>query len=233
MKENVLTKKITDKEAIIGIIGMGYVGIPLGIEFAQNGFEVLGFDTDEDKVNDINSGKQIMKHISTKKMKSFIENGSRATFEFNELETVDCILMCVPTPLDIYEQPDMSFVEKATTTISQNLKKGQLIILESTTYPGTTKEIIKPILETSGLVAGKDFFLAYSPEREDPGNKDFSVSRIPKVIGGLTSKCLDVANALYSQIIDKTINVSSPETAEATKLMENIFRAVNLSLIHI
>ena len=232
MIENALTKKINDKKAIIGIIGMGYVGIPLGIEFTKNGFEVLGFDTDESKVNDINSGKQIMKHISTKKMKSFIENGSRATFEFNELETVDCILMCVPTPLDIYEQPDMSFVEKATSTVSQNLKKGQLIILESTTYPGTTKEIIKPILETSGLVAGKDFFLAYSPEREDPGNKDFSVSRIPKVIGGLTPKCLNVANTLYSQIIDTTIKVSSPETAEATKLMENIFRAVNIAMVN-
>ena len=232
MIENDITKKINDKKAIIGIIGMGYVGIPLGIEFAKNGFEVLGFDTDESKVNDINSGKQIMKHISTKKMKDFIGNGNRATLKFSELKTVDCILMCVPTQLDIYEQPDMSFVEKATSTVSQNLKKGQLIILESTTYPGTTKEIIKPILETSGLVAGKDFFLAYSPEREDPGNKDFSVSKIPKVIGGLTPKCLNVANTLYSHIIDTTIKVSSPETAEATKLMENIFRAVNIAMVN-
>ena len=232
MKENILFNKIINKKAIIGIIGMGYVGIPLGIEFTQNGFEVLGFDTDKEKVNNINSGKQIMKHIPAEALNGFIKSGGRATSEFNELGNVDCILMCIPTPLDIHEQPDMSFVEKATTTISQNLKKGQLVVLESTTYPGTTKELIKPILETSGLVAGKDFFLAYSPEREDPGNHDFSVSRIPKVIGGLTPKCLNVANTLYSEVIDKTIKVSSTETAEATKLMENIFRAVNIAMVN-
>jgi UDP-N-acetyl-D-glucosamine dehydrogenase len=173
-----------------------------------------------------------MKHISQESMEKFIKNGSKATSNFDELKKVDCILMCVPTPLDIYEQPDMSYVKKATTTISKNLKKGQLVILESTTYPGTTKEIIKPILEMSGLSAGKDFFLAYSPEREDPGNKDFSVARIPKVIGGLTPACLNVANELYSKIIEQTVKVSSPETAEATKLMENIFRAVNIAMVN-
>ena len=173
-----------------------------------------------------------MKHISSKKMTKFVENGCKATSDFEGLKHTDCILMCVPTPLDIYEQPDMSYVESATKTISENLRKGQLVILESTTYPGTTKEIIKPILEESGLIAGKDFFLAYSPEREDPGNKDFSVSKIPKVIGGLTDKCLNVADALYSQIITKTVKVSSPETAEATKLMENIFRAVNIAMVN-
>ena len=227
-----LAKKIANKKARIGIIGMGYVGIPLGFEFTRGGFTVLGFDTDDKKVNKINEGKQIMKHISSKRMKGFIHKGSKATFDFSELRTVDCILMCVPTPLDIYEQPDMSYVNKATNTISQNLRKGQLVILESTTYPGTTKEIIKPLLEKSGLVAGKDFFLAYSPEREDPGNKDFSVSKIPKVIGGLTPNCLDLANTLYSQIVNKTVKVSSPETAEATKLMENIFRAVNIAMVN-
>ena len=227
-----LVKKIADKKARIGIIGMGYVGIPLGFEFTRGGFTVLGFDTDDKKVNRINEGKQIMKHISAKRMKGFVDRGSKATSDFNELRTVDCILICVPTPLDIYEQPDMSYVKKATNTISQNLRKGQLVILESTTYPGTTKEIIKPLLEKSGLVAGKDFFLAYSPEREDPGNKDFSVSKIPKVIGGLTPNCLDLANILYSQIVNKTVKVSSPETAEATKLMENIFRAVNIAMVN-
>jgi len=232
MNEKKIIKKINDKEAKIGIIGMGYVGIPLGIEFAQNGFSVVGFDTDNVKIKNINSGKQIMKHISTKMMNTFVKNGGKATSDFTELKSVDCILVCVPTPLDIYEQPDMSFVEKATNSISRNIKEGQIVVLESTTYPGTTKEIIKPILEKSGLVAGNDFFLAYSPEREDPGNKDFSVSKIPKVIGGLTPKCLNVANALYSQIIEKTIKVSSPEAAEATKLMENIFRAVNIAMVN-
>ena len=183
-----LITKINNKKAKVGIIGMGYVGVPLGIEFANNGLKVIGFDTDNQKVKNINSGKQIMKHISKSSMEKFIKTGSKSTSDFEELKNVNCILMCVPTPLDIYEQPDMSYVKKATETISKNLKKGQLIILESTTYPGTTKEIIKPILEESGLSAGKDFFLAYSPEREDPGNKKFSVSRIPKVIGGLTPK---------------------------------------------
>ena len=232
MNDKGLIDKINSKKAKIGIIGMGYVGVPLGIEFANNGLKVIGFDTDNEKVKDINSGKQIMKHISQESMRKFINNGSKATSDFDELKNVDCILMCVPTPLDIYEQPDMSYVEEATKTISKNLKKGQLVILESTTYPGTTKEIIKPILEESGLSAGKDFFLAYSPEREDPGNKDFSVSKIPKVIGGLTPLCLNVANELYSKIIEKTVKVSSPETAEATKLMENIFRAVNIAMVN-
>ena len=232
MNENELIDKINSKKAKIGIIGMGYVGVPLGIEFANNSFEVIGFDTDDEKVEKINLGKQIMKHISQESMGKFIKKGSKATTNFDKLKNVDCAIMCVPTPLDIYEQPDMSYVKKATTSISKNLKKGQLIILESTTYPGTTKEIIKPILEKSGLSAGKDFFLAYSPEREDPGNKDFSVARIPKVIGGLTPACLNVANELYSNIIEKTVKVSSPETAEATKLMENIFRAVNIAMVN-
>ena len=232
MIDRELISKIKEKNAKIGIVGMGYVGVPLGIEFAERGLEVVGFDTDAEKIGNINSGKQIMKHISSKKMAKFIKNGSKATSDFEELKHTDCILMCVPTPLDIYEQPDMSYVESATKTISKNLRKGQLVILESTTYPGTTKEIIKPILEESGLTAGKDFFLAYSPEREDPGNKDFSVSKIPKVIGGLTDKCLSVADALYSQIISETVKVSSPETAEATKLMENIFRAVNIAMVN-
>ena len=232
MIDRELIAKIKDKKAKIGIVGMGYVGVPLGIEFAERGLEVVGFDTDAKKIENINSGKQIMKHISSKKMAKFIKNGSKATSDFEELKHTDCILMCVPTPLDIYEQPDMSYVESATKTISKNLRKGQLVILESTTYPGTTKEVIKPILEESGLVAGKDFFLAYSPEREDPGNKDFSVSKIPKVIGGLTDKCLSVADALYSQIISETVKVSSPEAAEATKLMENIFRAVNIAMVN-
>ena len=145
---------------------------------------------------------------------------------------MDCLIICVPTPLKIQEQPDMSYVENASNLISKNIKKGQLIILESTTYPGTTKELVKPILEESGLKAGKDFFLAYSPEREDPGNKEFNVSKIPKVIGGYTKKCLEATDSLYKNIISKTVKVSSMETAESTKLMENIFRAVNIAMVN-
>ena len=232
MSEKKLIRKIEQKKAKIGIMGMGYVGVPLGLEFSRKKLKVMGFDTDEKKIKDINSGKEIMKHISKKMMQEFTTNHGKATSNFNLIKDMDCILMCVPTPLDVYEQPDMSYVKKATATIANNIRKGQLIILESTTYPGTTREIIKPILEESGLEAGKDFFLAYSPEREDPGNKDFPVSKIPKVIGGLTEKCLNVANTLYSQIIEETVIVSSPETAEATKLMENIFRAVNIAMVN-
>ena len=227
-----LCGKIDDKKANIGIIGMGYVGIPLGLEFAKRGFPVTGFDKDKDRVNVINSGKQVMKHISKEAMKNFVDNNGSATTEFSVIGDMDCLIICVPTPLDEHEQPDMSYVERASNTIGRYLKKGQLVVLESTTYPGTTREVVKPILEKSKLEAGKDFFLAYSPEREDPGNKEFSVSKIPKVMGGFTSDCLKVTSALYKNIVSETVEVSSMETAEATKLMENIFRAVNIAMVN-
>ncbi len=226
------SEKLQNKTAKIGILGMGYVGIPLGLEFAKRQFEVLGFDKDQKRIDDINSGSQIMKHIPEKDMRLFVDNGGSATNDFTKINTRDCLIICVPTPLDIHEQPDMSYVENASNLISKNMKKGQLIILESTTYPGTTKELIKPILEKSGLKAGEDFFLAYSPEREDPGNKDFNVSKIPKVIGGYTNECLEVTDLLYKNIVSKTVKVSSMETAESTKLMENIFRAVNIAMVN-
>ena len=226
------SEKLQNKTAKIGILGMGYVGIPLGLEFAKRQFEVLGFDKDQKRIDDINSGSQIMKHIREKDMRLFVDNGGSATNDFTKINTRDCLIICVPTPLDIHEQPDMSYVENASNLISKNMKKGQLIILESTTYPGTTKELIKPILEKSGLKAGEDFFLAYSPEREDPGNKDFNVSKIPKVIGGYTNECLEVTNLLYKNIVSETVKVSSMETAESTKLMENIFRAVNIAMVN-
>ena len=228
-----LEKKIKDKKAKIGIIGMGYVGIPLGLEFAGTGFSVTGFDNDSARVKDINAGKQVIKHIPAKSMKEFVKkNNGSSTNKFSETGNMDCLIICVPTPLDVHEQPDMSYIESASEEIGKNLKKGQLIVLESTTYPGTTREIVKPILEKSKLKAGKDFFLAYSPEREDPGNKEFSVSAIPKVMGGLTDDCLQLTSDLYKNIVSETVEVSSLETAEATKLMENIFRAVNIAMVN-
>ena len=228
-----LEKKIKDKKAKIGIIGMGYVGIPLGLEFAGTGFSVTGFDNDSARVKDINAGKQVIKHIPVKSMKEFVKkNNGSSTNKFSETGNMDCLIICVPTPLDVHEQPDMSYIESASKEIGKNLKKGQLIVLESTTYPGTTREIVKPILEKSKLKAGKDFFLAYSPEREDPGNKEFSVSVIPKVMGGLTDDCLQLTSDLYKNIVSETVEVSSLETAEATKLMENIFRAVNIAMVN-
>ena len=228
-----LEKKIKDKKAKIGIIGMGYVGIPLGLEFAGTGFSVTGFDNDSARVKDINAGKQVIKHIPAKSMKEFVKkNNGSSTNKFSETGNMDCLIICVPTPLDVHEQPDMSYIESASKEIGKNLKKGQLIVLESTTYPGTTREIVKPILEKSKLKAGKDFFLAYSPEREDPGNKEFSVSAIPKVMGGLTDDCLQLTSDLYKNIVSETVKVSSLETAEATKLMENIFRAVNIAMVN-
>ena len=228
-----IRKRIKDKKASIGIIGMGYVGIPLGLEFAINGFTVIGFDRDAARVKDINAGKQVIKHIPASAMKEFVnKNGGSAANEFSKIRDMDCLIICVPTPLDEHEQPDMSYVESASKEIGKNLRKGQLIILESTTYPGTTREIVKPILEKSKLEAGKDFFLAYSPEREDPGNKKFSVSSIPKVMGGLTDDCLRLTSNLYKNIVSETVEVSSLETAEATKLMENIFRAVNIAMVN-
>ena len=227
-----LRNKIRDKEARIGIIGMGYVGIPLGLEFANNGFNVLGFDKDKKRIDAINEGKQVMKHIKQKDMANFVANNGSATNDISNLNGMDCLIICVPTPLDVHEQPDMSYVEAASNDIRKNMKKGQLIVLESTTYPGTTKELVKPILEKSGLIAGEDFFLAYSPEREDPGNKEFSVSKIPKVMGGYTEECLKLTSILYKNIVSETVEVSSMETAESTKLMENIFRAVNIAMVN-
>ncbi|MEE3242872.1 MAG: nucleotide sugar dehydrogenase [Candidatus Thermoplasmatota archaeon] len=228
-----LAGRIKNKKASIGIIGMGYVGIPLGLEFARNGFTVTGFDKDLNRVEGINAGKQVLEHIPASAMREFVKkNKGYSTSEFSKLSDMDCVIICVPTPLDEHEQPDMSYVSDASGEIGKNLKKGQLIILESTTYPGTTREVVKPILEKSKLEAGKDFFLAYSPEREDPGNKKFSVSDIPKVMGGLTYTCLRLTKNLYKHIVSETVEVSSLETAEATKLMENIFRAVNIAMVN-
>jgi len=226
-----LIKKIRSRKANIGIIGLGYVGLPLVIEFCKADFHVTGFDVDKRKVDLLKKGKSYIKHI---KSSQFTAHASRftPTTDFANLKKMDCIILCVPTPLDKNREPDMTYVFSTTRTVAQHLQKGQLIVLESTTYPGTTDEDMRKILEEKGLKAGKDFFLAYSPEREDPNNKNFSVRTIPKVVGGYTKKCLVAAKALYDTIVEKTVPVSSTKVAEATKLLENIYRAVNIALVN-
>lgn len=226
-----LLQKIGAKNAKIGVIGLGYVGLPLVIEFCKAGFNVTGFDVDKKKVELLKKGKSYIKHISSK-----LIAGSLASFDptddFSKLSSMDCIIVCVPTPLNKNREPDMSYVFNTTDTIAKHLREGQLISLESTTYPGTTDEGMRLILEKTGLKAGRDFHLAFSPEREDPNNKDFSTSTIPKVVGGYTPKCLSMAKALYDTIAVKTVPVSSTRIAEATKLLENIYRAVNIALVN-
>ena len=226
-----LIRKIKEKKAKIGVIGLGYVGLPLAMEFCGAGFKVTGFDTDENKVNMLKKGESYIGHINKEKLLEALQR-LEPTSDFSKLSHMDCIIICVPTPLSKYREPDMRYVFATGRTIAKYLCKGQLVVLESTTYPGTTDEDLKSILEESGLKAGKDFFLAFSPEREDPGNKEFSTSKIPKIVGGYTSKCLKVAKTLYDQIVIKTIPVSSTKVAEAAKLLENIYRAVNIALVN-
>jgi UDP-N-acetyl-D-glucosamine dehydrogenase len=216
----------------IGVIGLGYVGLPLIREFIKQGFSVIGFDIDEYKINKLNVGESYIKHIPSAMIKEWNTSGRfKATLDFNLLQTVNSILICVPTPLSEHKEPDLSFVVDTVEVISSNLQKGQLVVLESTTYPGTTDEVMLPILEKSGLKAGRDFYLAFSPEREDPGNKDFSTAKIPKVVGGYTEKCLEKAVELYQAIVT-VIPVSSTKVAEAAKILENTYRAVNIALVN-
>ncbi|MGC8594405.1 MAG: nucleotide sugar dehydrogenase [Candidatus Kryptoniota bacterium] len=226
-----LLNKIESKKAKIAIIGLGYVGLPLVIEFSKKGFSVIGFDIDPVKVKKLNAGKSYIKHIKPDTIKS-IRNNFHATGDFSKLSTSDCIIICVPTPLGQHREPDMTFVFGTGRTIAKYLRPGQLISLESTTYPGTTEEDLRRILEESQLRAGIDFFLAFSPEREDPNNKNFTTSTIPKVVGGIDEDSLEVAKALYDQITMQTVPVSSARVAEATKLLENIYRAVNIALVN-
>jgi UDP-N-acetyl-D-glucosamine dehydrogenase len=228
-----LLKKIEAKEARVGVIGLGYVGLPLVKTFLQKGFRVTGFDIDQKKVDMLNRGRSYIRHISAAELKDFLGRRKfKASSDFRGLRDVDAILICVPTPLDGHGSPDLSYVLNSTITVAENLRKGQLVILESTTYPGTTDDEMLPILEAGGLRGGRDFFLAFSPEREDPGNKNFSTATTPKVVGGLTPDCLRVAKALYDQIIVRTVPVSSTKAAESTKLLENIFRSVNIALVN-
>ncbi len=233
-----------EKNLQIGVIGCGYVGLPLLLRFADRGHRVTGFDTDPSKIEKLNAGQSYIQHIPAEKIRHHRAAGLfRATSDFALLEEMNAILICVPTPLDDRREPDLSYVRQTADAIAPHLRRGQLIVLESTTYPGTTEEVMLPILQSSSLscpVAAPgdalsspvDFFLAFSPEREDPGNKDFSLDRIPKVVGGLNPPSLLAAKSLYSQIVPRVITVSSTRAAEMVKLLENIFRSVNIAMVN-
>ncbi|MGZ3559621.1 MAG: nucleotide sugar dehydrogenase [Thermodesulfobacteriota bacterium] len=226
-------EKILTKEALIGIVGMGYVGLPLVLRFCEEDFRVLGFDVDSRKVATLKRGKSYLKSISSSRISQFIRSGRfDATDDFSRLGEPDCILICVPTPLTEKMEPDLQYIETTIEAVRERMRKGQLIVLESTTYPGTTEELILPRLKSSGLKVGQDFFLAFSPEREDPGNKRFTTHQIPKVVAGVTPSCQKVVTALYRQIIKEVVPVSSPRVAELTKLLENIYRSVNIALVN-
>jgi len=227
--------KINNKSAIIGIIGLGYVGLPLAREFLKVGYKVIGFDIDEFKVTKINRGISYINHIDNDFIKYFVNIGKLvASLDFSKLVEVDVIIICVPTPLGIHYEPDLQYVINSSKEILKYLRPGHVIILESTTYPGTTEEEVLPILQKNndGLKVGVDYFLGYSPEREDPGNKDYTTRSIPKIVSGVTEKCLEIIKALYAQIAEQVYPVSSPKIAESAKLLENIYRAVNIALVN-
>src|SRR5580765_6773595 len=228
-----LLKRIENKQARLGVIGLGYVGLPLAIEFARAGFHVVGYDVDKAKVADLNAGSSYIPDVPSAHVAEAVKAGTfRATTDGNELKDVDIIDICVPTPLRKTRDPDLSYVVKAVETTASVLRKGQLVILESTTYPGTTDEVVQPALEAGGLKAGEDFYLAFSPERVDPGNPTHNTKNIPKVVGGINEASNTAAVAFYSQVIDTVIPVSSTRVAEMVKLLENTFRAVNIGLVN-
>ncbi len=228
-----LIAKIRSKEAVIGVVGLGYIGLPLMQEFSKNGLPVIGFDIDPVKIEALSKGKSYIKHITSASIRKMVATGRfSSTTDFGKLRQADCILICVPTPLTTMREPDMSYVENTVRAVAKTLRKGQLVILESTTYPGTTREIVLPILEETGLTVGRDFFLAFSPEREDPGRKDFNTKTIPKLVGGSDRKSLAAAVACYEAAIDNVIPLSSCEIAEAAKILENTFRCVNIALVN-
>lgn len=228
-----LLKNIDNCSAKVGIIGLGYVGLPLVIRFCEEGFNVLGFDIDAEKVNRISKGDSYIKHIPSKIIKAFLTKKIfSATTNMSRLKEMDVIIVCVPTPLTDKREPDMQYVENTAKEISKYLRKGQLISLESTTYPGTTEELLLPLFQKKGLTIGRDFFLVFSPEREDPGRKNFTTKTTPKVVGGVTPNCLKVGEALYSKVVDSVVKVSSPRVAEMTKLLENIYRSINIALVN-
>lgn len=237
-----LVQRMEAKKARVGVIGLGYVGLPLVLAFADAGFSVVGFDIDDRKVTQLNHGRSYIGHIPAARIRALLRHGRfRATSDYSNLRAVDAILICVPTPLDERRQPNLSYVEQTARAIRANLRPGQLIVLESTTYPGTTEELVLRILEGSGLCCpvgkarsngSRVFYLAYSPEREDPGNTRFRLRQIPKVVGGVNAASSQLAQALYRQIVDRVVPVSSARVAEMTKLLENIYRAVNIALVN-
>ena len=233
MTHEVLIEKLNNKSAVIGIVGLGYVGLPLMLRFVEVGYKVLGIDIDEAKVSQLNEGRSYIEHISSEKITKAVKSGRfEATSDFSYGAKADALILCVPTPLNKYREPDLSFVLNTTDALVPFLRSGQVVSLESTTYPGTTDEELKPRIESNGLRVGKDIYLVFSPEREDPGNPDFETHTIPKVCGGDTPQCLEVGLSLYGQVINQVVPVSSTRTAEMTKLLENIHRAVNIGLVN-
>ncbi|MDC0189682.1 nucleotide sugar dehydrogenase [Rhodospirillales bacterium] len=233
MNHKTLLKIINDKAAKIGVIGLGYVGLPLAVTFANKGFLVTGFDVDPKKIDQLTKGRSYIKHIENNIIKQHISSKAlTVSYDFSSLGEMSAIIICVPTPLNDIREPDLSYLDSTSRTIASRLRIGQLVVLESTTYPGCCEEVVKPILEESGLTSSKDFYLAYSPEREDPGNPKFVTASIPKVIGADGQKALEVAKLLYDQIVVETVPVSSMDVAEAVKLTENIFRSVNIALMN-
>lgn len=225
-------KRIETKEAKIGILGLGYVGIPLSVTISQQGLTVLGFDIDEERVHGLNSGVSPIKHLNSAVMQNLLKNGFQATVDFSRVSECDALVICVPTPLNVHREPDLSYVTATMETIAPFFRKGQLLSLESTTWPGTTKEVLLPYVEELGLKAGEDFFLVYSPEREDPGNVNFDTRTIPKVVGGHTENCLSAAEVFYNSFIETVVSVSSTQSAEMVKLLENIHRSINIGLVN-
>jgi UDP-N-acetyl-D-glucosamine dehydrogenase len=227
-----LLKKIVARDAVIGIVGLGYVGIPLALRFSAAGFRVLGFDIDGDRVRTLNSGESPIAHIPAREVAHMVKTGFQATGDYARVPEADAIIICVPTPLSKHREPDLSFIVGTMDSVTPHLRAGQVLSLESTTYPGTTAEVLMPYIVERGFTIGEDFYLVYSPEREDPGNPNFNTQSIPKIVGGTTPGCREVGQALYSAAIDKVVPVSSTQVAELTKLLENIHRAVNIGLVN-
>jgi UDP-N-acetyl-D-glucosamine dehydrogenase len=227
-----LLKKIENKEAVIGVVGLGYVGLPLAVEKAKAGYRVIGFDVQQARVDQVNNGVNYIGDVVDADLKEMIQSGRlEATTDYAKISEVDAVAICVPTPLDTYMQPDTSYVESSANEIAKNAHEGMLVVLESTTYPGTTEEIVKPALEKAGLVTGETVFVAYSPERVDPGNKQYNTKNTPKVVGGITANCTKVAAALYREVLEGDVHeVSTPAVAEMEKIFENTFRHINIAL---
>ncbi len=231
---SLLEQKIKDRTAKLGVIGLGYVGLPLAVEKAKAGYQVVGFDVQKSKVDQVNSGQNYIGDVVDEDLAKIVaEKRLVATDEFSQLKDTDCVCICVPTPLDKHQQPDISYVQKTAETLKEYIHKGMLIILESTTYPGTTEELLKPILEKSGLKCGQDFNLAFSPERVDPGNRYFKTKNTPKIVGGITPECTNLAALLYESILEAPVmRVSSPAVAEMEKILENTYRNINIGLVN-
>ena len=227
-----LVKILSDRTATIGVVGLGYVGLPLVLRYCEVGYRVLGFDVDKAKVEALNDGRSYIEHISPDKIAGFVGRSLQATSDLSRVREVDALILCVPTPLGKHREPDLSFVVGTVESVAPYLHPGMVLSLESTTYPGTTEEELMPRIEAQGFVVGKDIFLVFSPEREDPGNPSFSTQTIPKVCGGCTNECLQVGIALYRNVVDTVVPVSSTRAAELTKLLENIHRAVNIGLVN-